>query len=499
MSEDGWVRKGSAIFFNTNNMIYYEPVKPILLRVPTVVSRSQHMQFYDTDNLYPQRCENAIKRSYTLRSIVGSVSEFLSGEGFVDPFIAKLIVSDENGMPVSLNKILMKSTDPFSRYKTIPLHIGYNLRGRISSITALKFEYIRLGMPDEDGKITTYKYCTNWELDGRKELKSRPTVYDYHVFNPDPENVLEEIEECGGIDEYHGQIMFLTPDLYEYPVATFDPVLDDAQTQSELGQFRLGYTQNGFMATLAMVYNGEFESEEEKKAFQELTKKKKGAKNANSIIGLQDKSGTKKANEIFQKLEPANLDRLFEVTEKSAKDAIMENEGWPKILIGVEREGGIINQQSMIDAYQMANAKTRRRRMYIAEVFAMLLAHWEKPIQTDAAIKELQYVYVAPTAVPAVQLPENSTPETKDVNPQAPAEQVQINENLKNLTGLQSAALDRILRKYTKGTYTREIAKEMLKSSAGFTDVQCDVWLPVQVGDAEDVLSYIIAYKNAAK
>lgn len=480
-------------------MIYYEPVKPIQLRVPTIVSRSQHLQLYDVDNLYPQRCEVAIKRSYTLRSIVNSVSEFLSGEGFVDPFIAKLIVSDENGMPVTLNKVLMKVCDPFSRYKTIPLHIGYNMNGKISSITPLKFEYIRFGMPDEYGKIETYKYCTNWELDGKKELKSRPTIYDYHVFNPNPEHVLQQIEDCGGIDEYHGQILFMTPDLYEYPVATFDPVLDDAQTQDELGQFRLGYTQNGFMATLGLVYRGEFESDDEKKEFQNLIKKKKGAKNANSIIGLQDKTGSMKANEIFQKLEPANLDRLFEVTEKSAKNAIMENEGWPKILVGVEADSGMFNQQQIMDAYTLANAKTRRRRMHIAEVFSMLLSYWEKPIETDAAIKELQYTYIAPASAPATQLPTSATPENKDINPQAPAEQVQINENLKNLTGTQSQALDRIVRKYMKGTYTRDVAKEMLKASVGFTDAQCDIWLPIDTGMQEDVLSYIIAYAAKQK
>lgn len=459
-------------------MVIYDSTKPLLIRVPTIVSRSKDVQLFDQDNLYPQRCEEAVKRSYTLKSVVDSVADFLAGDGFEDPVLAKLVVNDSGLEGETLNKVLRKVAKVYSRWETIALHIGYDMNYRISSITQIPFEYVRFPIGDENGRFDYYWYCTNWELAPNKELKNRPDVVAYRKFNPDPAVVEEQICEAEGIENYRGQILFLTPDDFQYPTATFDPVLDHAQVQNELGMFKLGYTQNGMMATLAILYRGEFESEDEKKEFKALVKRKTGAKNANTNIGIQDKTGQLKISDMFQQLQPANLDKIFELTESSAVKAILENEGWPKILVGVQAEGTLFNQESMVDAYTYANAKTRNRRMTISETFATILKHWAKPIITEAKIKEKVYGSVAPAAAPATVIDPKTgaqspaadlnTPATslKDESPDSP----RINSILTNLTGRQSQNLDRIIKKYQKGTYSDGMARLMLKLSVGLTD-----------------------------
>lgn len=462
-------------------MVIYDSTKPLLIRVPTIISRSKDIQLFDQDNLYPQRCEEAVKRSYTLKSVLDSVADFLAGDGFEDPTIGKLIVNDSGLEGETLNKILRKVCKVYSRWETIALHIGYDMNYRMSSITQIPFENVRFPIGDESGRFDYYWYSTNWEAAPNKERKNKPEILAYHAFNPDPLVVEEQINEAEGIENYRGQILFLTPDDFQYPTATFDPVIDHAQVQNELGMFKLGYTQNGMMATLAVLYRGEFESEEERREFKALVKRKTGAKNANTNIGIQDKTGQLKISDMFQQLQPANLDKLFELTESSAVKAILENEGWPKILVGVQAEGTLFNQESMVDAYTYANAKTRNRRANISETFSTLLKYWTKPIISDAKIKEKVYGSVTSASPVATTIDPktgtqsaitdpNNPSSLKDDSPDSP----RINQTLTNLTGRQSQSLDRIFKKYQKGAYSSTVARIMLKLSVGLTDEEID-------------------------
>lgn len=440
-------------------MVIYEKQKPLLKRVPIVVDTYEKIQRYDIDNLYPQRVEEIAKRSYTTQSVIKRVADFLNGDGFVDPELGKIIVNDASFFGTSLNKLLTQISFTYATWNSIALHIGYNLNYRISSITHIPFSYCRMGLHDQDGRVREIKYSTNWERDGRKEVSGRQ-VYDYPVFNPDPDVIAAEIEEAGGIDNYRGQILYITPEFYQYPLCSFDAVIDHAQAQSELGMAKVSNTQNSFLATMAILYPGEFESESERQQFQDLIANKSGARNMGSRIGLQDRSGTKKASDIFQPLSPPNLDRLYEFTEKSVVDAIMENEAMPKEILGVRPDTGMFNQANMEQAYTYYNSITRNRRASISEVIAMLMMNWENPVITDAAIAPQKYVQDGQTSSI-----------TSSSQPQA------VNESLKNLTGRQLQNIQRIVRKFNKNELTFEQAKQMLVNGYGFTDTDVNDWL----------------------
>lgn len=363
-------------------MVIYEKTRPYLKRSPTVTDVFDGIRRWDLDNLYPQRALEIMRRSYTLKAVVERVADFLNGEGFEDVNVGNTVVNNSTMTGMTLNKVLKRVTQQYAAFTIIALHIGYDLNYRISSIIPVKPEYLRFGL---DGCI---KYSTNWERDGRKETDRK--IVSYHPFSPD--TVKDEIEYCGGIQNYKGQILFLTPEELEYPLATFDPVIDHAQAQAELGIGKVSNVQNSFLSTMAIVFPGEFESDEEKMQFQELIKNKSGARNLGSRIGLQDRSGTKKASDIFQTLSPPNLDRLFEFTEKSIVDAIMENEAMPKEILGVRPDTGMFNKENMEQAYIYFNSITRNRRLEISECFSYLLKYWQTPIITDAKIAEQRYI-----------------------------------------------------------------------------------------------------------
>lgn len=426
-------------------MVVYDKPRPYLKRVPIISDPSEGILRYDYDNLYPQRAEEIVRRSYTLKAVIDRVADFLNGEGFLDPKIASLVVNTKGWRGQSLNAVLNSVTPTFAKFNSICLHIGYDLNYRVASIEPIKFEYIRLSLR-ETGELM---YSTNWERDGRKENIHNAEIY--HAFNPNPDVVAAQIEEAGGIEDFKGQILYFTPDPGQYPLASFDPVFDHAQAQGELGVLKISDIQNNFLSTLAIIYPGEFASDAEEFEFKKLISSKSGARGAGSRIGIQDKTGLKKAGDIFQQLSPVSLDKLYEFTETSVMNAIMENEAMPKELLGVRPESGMFNQDNMEQAYTYYNAITRNRRAIISEVFSYILQHWSKPIASDCKIKQQEYIQ-------------------KTVEETATEGALEINDNLKNMSGAQSINFARILRKYGKGEYSREQATVLLRGGFGFTE-----------------------------
>lgn len=440
-------------------MVFYEKTRPLLKRVPIIVDTYEGIQRFDVDNLYPQRVQEIARRSYTTQSVIKRVADFLNGDGFIDTSLNSIRVNEHSLFGTSLIKLLNQVSMSYATWNSVALHIGYDLNYRISSITHIPFEYCRMGLPDNDGRVWEIKYSTNWERDGRKDTHDR-RITCYPIFDPSPDVVAMQIDEAGGIDNYKGQILYYTPQYFQYPLCSFDAVIDHAQAQAELGMGKVANTQNSFLSSLAIVFPGEFESDSERQQFQDLIANKSGARNMGSRIGLQDRSGTKKASDIFQSLTPPNLDRLFEFTEKSIVDAIMENEAMPKEILGVRPDTGMFNQQNMEQAYVYYNSITNNRRTIISEIFSVLLSNWQTPITTSAEIIPQKYVVSVDTT-------------------SAQQQAVTTNDTLKNLTGRQLQNIQRIVRKYNQSQLTFEQARQILMNGYGLTESDINDWLIV--------------------
>lgn len=432
--------------------VLLERPKPLVRKTPTLVDTTYNIQRWDWDNLYPQRMEEIAGGSYTLNSVLGVIADFLAGEGFEDEALATTILNNDGFTGETANDILDKVSGQEAWYKTQCLHFGYNLNYQISSIRVTDISYVRLGYPNPDGSINKLRYCTNWELQAMKEAGEQK-ILDYNLFNPDPEQVKLEIELAGGIDNYKGQILFLTPGLFQYPKAAFDPVKNHAEAQYELGVMKPASIQNRFAATMLFVHPGEFETDDEKNAWNQLIANKSGSRATNSNIGIQDKTGKYKASDLATPITPVNTDKLYELTEKMSIAAILENEAMPKALAGIEPETGMFNQQSMIDAYNYYNARTRKRRRKLSRLFSYIMKFWQQPLETDAAILELQY-------------------EVSDSSAgNAPV------EGMKDLSGRGNQGLNRIIREFKKGVTDMATAKNKLMDQFGMTEEQAAKYL----------------------
>src|SRR5690349_6026008 len=116
-------------------MVKFDQSKPYLKRLAIVADTFDGIQRYGGNNLYPQVCEEIAKNSFTLKSSIARVADFINGEGFLDPAIGNLVVN-KLGLTggETLNDVLKRVSPDYASWSTLCLHFNYDLNGKICSI-----------------------------------------------------------------------------------------------------------------------------------------------------------------------------------------------------------------------------------------------------------------------------------------------------------------------------------------------------------------------------
>lgn len=333
---------------------------------PTYTARGKNSYLsYGSDNLYPNKIKSMAARSQTTFSAIRTLSRFSAGQGFkkqgsFDP--NKLVINEENQ---TLFDILDHAADEKAKLG-IALHFNYNQLGEIIEIQETAFESWRY----KAGEAKMI-FKPDWSKNTRKDINDEIEV---NLFNP--ESVLEEINEAGGIENYNGQVLYWHRKKKEiYPLATFDSCLDDTQFEHESGVYKLRNIQNGYSANYVMFYPAPIESDLEKANVINETKKSRGANysgktkhiplNASALQNL----GSRK---LVEEIPRTGIDKLFEKQNQETKFNIYSVFNQPPILNGIAKDG-MFNQESFLDAFDYYNSITEKDRQEIERVFNLFM------------------------------------------------------------------------------------------------------------------------------
>ena len=332
------------------------PDQHIYPRINTQIDYQYNIIHYGLDNLYPQNMEEILKRSPITKGAVHILTDFLDGEGF-----------ESNGDKVinefgqTWNDILHYSAMDYATFGGFGMHFNFNGAGNIIEVQHVPFEYIRLSLPDNTGRVFSVKVSNNWEEDSNKfPDKKTPEPVTFPLYNP-----LTAAQETimGG----NGQILYYTPEMWTYPLCTFDAVREASLTDAEIQTFMLMNIKNGFLGTTIFKYHGGFEDEEEKNKVIYKLNQFKGSYNANNIILAETPEDF--TGGLIENVPANNQDRLFEQTSKQVRDLILQNYGMPPPLAGVQPEGGVFTQAAMRDSYIYYNTRTKNGRNILSRVF----------------------------------------------------------------------------------------------------------------------------------
>lgn len=331
-------------------------------RIRVKSNKTEGILNYDEDNIYPQRVRELVRASGTASNCVKTYAKYIRGAGFADKTFYNSRINRKGGTP---DKLIREMSKDIAMWQGFAWLIKYDLQFNVSEVYSMPWEFCRLGDPETeyDGMIAVYD---DWDRQKYKNIH-KDKVDWFNVYNPDKNVVRIEMEECGGPQHYKGQILWHSFDKYNYPLAIFDSVLEDIQTNSGIKTFRLRETESCFLGSTSIEVPYEFETDEDRTEFTDNIKKFQSVKSKNRILLLENPNATEAPIKITP-LDSKDNDNKFTVTNQTSKESIIEAFSMPPILAGVQVAGKLGNQQELTDAKEYYNDVTSDERLVVEEV-----------------------------------------------------------------------------------------------------------------------------------
>lgn len=323
---------------------------------------------YDEDNAYPQRIEDIVNSSGTATACVRMKSRFLVGGGFADKTFYKAKVNKKG---LTADQLLRKVGDNMSKIPYVAIHINYNALYQKVGNSYIPFAYVRLTDSEDKTHPNMVAIYDDWDRTKCAKVK-REKVDFINFYNPDPAVIQAEVEKAGGWANYKGQVYLWTPKGHEYPLADFDSVLEDMQTDSKSKTFKFRNITTNFMASHIAVVD-KFEDEGDREDFHESIEVFQGADDALKIMVVE--KPTDSSTFELQKVEIQDVEHLYEYTEESVRDNIILNFLIPPVLL-IRTEGKLGTSTEIKDATAYYNGITADERLVIEEIFKEVFSNF---------------------------------------------------------------------------------------------------------------------------
>lgn len=208
------------------------------------------IRYGENDN-FPLTLARLVQKSPTATSCIDTKAEFFKGAGFSNPDLADLKI---NASGLRFGDLHSSTSDSHALFEGFAWNIKYNLKGSITEIYPIPFEYCRLGIPDEYGNIS--QILVNPYL-GTDQFLMKYTKY-YDVYNPDPKAILARMEKEG--KKYNGQILYVattSPLSRFYPVPKYYSANHWMSVDEGIGGFHHHNIDNGFFQSVMLKIIGD--------------------------------------------------------------------------------------------------------------------------------------------------------------------------------------------------------------------------------------------------
>lgn len=331
---------------------------PDLKRVPQERNQVDKITEYGIDNLYPQRIKEVMNLSPITKSTIELQASFIRGDGFER---GDKIVNDQNETANDILRLISFDKSLFDGYC---LHINGSAIGKTTSIDYVDFEFVRLGLMNQNGNINDCRVSINWEESSKVLPTNDKRIQRFTLYDPAKQG--EEVLTTG-----KGMLLYASPRKNTYPISNIDAIIEACQADYELQVYTLSQINNGFLNLSVFKYpsGGDTETEEE-----ELSKKLnqlKGARNANSILVAsidEDYEG----GSLIEQFPAINGDSLFINSTINTRNTILGNMALPRSLVGYTPEGSLFTSQQIADDYTYMNLRTKDIRNEIERQFDKL-------------------------------------------------------------------------------------------------------------------------------
>lgn len=318
---------------------------------------------YDADNCYPQRIRDIIQASGVATRCTNLYARYVLGQ--------EVLVAG-NVAPKQVSELIKRSVTDYSMWYGFAVHVSYNALGEPTKYTHLPFEMARIGIEKKAGMLAIHP---DWD---RRDPNRTFTATDIKYCHPyDPSAAMEQIESCDGRDliekvrNYTGQVLYVTPDYMQYPLAHIDSILEDVITSAQIKLFKNKNIRTNFMASHMLVYKGEFEDDNAREEFIKTVEQFQGAEKAGNVMVVEAKDES--AIPTLQPFTIQNNDKLWEFTERSVIESIVGQFNIPPVLAGILQAGKLGTANEINEAHEFYNGYTQTDRAHFEQIFTDLL------------------------------------------------------------------------------------------------------------------------------
>lgn len=428
-------------------------------------------------NDYPNYLLSLYNKSAKHNAIVKGKVNYIIGNGWrsdeADP-IAEQFIAQPNQFE-SLNDLTRKVSVDIEIFGGAYLEVIWSMTGG-KLVDVLHIDYTKIRSNADN---TQFWYKKDWNE--RKDEAIAMMAFNTQV---------RQGKQILYVKEYR-------PGLDTYALPGYMGALNYIESDIEVSRHVLGNAQTGFSASkLITLPNGEPSPDEKRNIERRFTDRFSGSDGKKFILSfttdparkpiIEDLGASDITKEDFTRVDLIIQNNLFaghQITSPS--------------LFGIAEPGQLGSRTQMRDSYEIfKNTYVNDKQQFLEGVFNELARL--KGATSDITIipvepigfelSEAALLQIAPKEWLLEKAGIDLTKYQPVVSGQPSTEQVQaeVNDNLKNLSGRQYQQLMRVIRQFSQGKITKEIATTMLKAGLGMQDSEINAMLGIDDDPSTD-------------
>lgn len=310
---------------------------------------------FGVDNLFPQQLIELYDSSAMNHTCIDAIQDGIYGEGIVD-YGGEYINTEGETIDDVFERIALDYT-LFGGYA---LNLIWNKEGtRIAEIYHLPFANVRSGKPDEEDKIHSYYYSSDWS----QIRKYKPV--EYKCFDP-TDNKKDNASQIYYCKDYN-------PGQEIYPLPAYIGGVNDIQLDARVSRFHNANISNGLAPSMFVQFrNGIPNPEERRDIYREIEDTFSGEENAGRFFLAFSEPG--KELQVTP-IENANDDYYLTLEQRITSRILTAHRITSPLLLGIKDGAGFSsNADEIVTSYShFMNTVVRPKQTKILNTYGYIL------------------------------------------------------------------------------------------------------------------------------
>ena len=360
-------------------------------------ARGKNWIEYGTDdykNLYPQFIIDLYYSSGTHSAIINATAQMIAGQDITakETDTVELNAKLENffknaNSKETLHEVIKKCAFDFKLQGGFALNVIYSKSGQVAELYHVPVERLRVGLPNELGRVDKYYICADWSNIRRNKPQ------EVAAFNPLDRTTPSQILYTG----------LYSPNMEMYYTPDYSSACNWALIDQKVSEYHLGNIERGFSGSYFInMNNGVPTAEERLQIERSIEKKFTGSGNAGKFV-LSFSDSKDRAAEITP-IDVSNADKQYLALQELLVQNIMTGHRVTSpMLLGVKTEGQLggrdelmqafeIYQNTVVKPYQEHILKTIEKILLVNDIKADLQIVQSSPIMTTFTVEDMRNV-----------------------------------------------------------------------------------------------------------